>query len=154
IVRAVLGDTVPELDEAMARVLDPPGALPPLFRDEARAIHEDDIGSHVLAGRAAALVVAGAPPERVAALRPARARVVNAAPAAVKPARDVPGQVARAHEAILRVAAREEGAVIAEALTAAGDAVCPAGTLSAGRIVIAADPWVEWDDTVPPPLEP
>ncbi|HKA90618.1 MAG TPA: NUDIX hydrolase [Haliangiales bacterium] len=164
IVRAALGETVPELDEALARVWHPAEALPPLFRDEARAIHRDATTPTVaLAARASAMVLAGAPPERVAALRPARARIVNAARAAARTAtaRDVPGELMRADAGMRRfvdVELRRAGAdapsvVFAEAVTPAGDAVLRASP-PPGRLWIAADPWTEWDDEVPPPLEP
>ncbi len=164
IVRAALGETVPELDEALARVWHPPEALPPLFREEARAIHRDATTPSVaLAARAAAMVLAGAPPERVAALRPARARIVNAARAAARTpsARDVPGELMRAEAGLRRFVdaeLRRAGAdaphvVYAETVTAAGDAVLRAPPPS-GRVWIAADPWTEWEDDVPPPLEP
>lgn len=97
---ASVGETVPELDEALARVWDPPGALPPPWRAEARAIAEDRAhGAAELARRAVALVLAGAPAERVAALRPTMASVVNAARAAARPGRDVVAELAAAHEA-------------------------------------------------------
>ena len=78
---AAAGETVPELDEALARVWDPPAALPPPFRPDARALFDDRTsGAAELARRAVALVHAGAPAERVAALRP-HSTVNGAAPA-------------------------------------------------------------------------
>jgi len=158
-----LGETVPELDEALARVWDPPGALPPQFRAEARALSASGDLSRDLARRAAALVAAGAPPERVAALRPARARVVLAARAAARnaTARDVPGELMRAEAGMRRFAeseARRAGGdaphvAFAETILPTGDAVLRAAP-PPGRLWIAADPWTEWDDDVPPPLEP
>jgi ADP-ribose pyrophosphatase YjhB (NUDIX family) len=161
IVRAALGETVPELDEALARVWDPPEALPPVFREEARAIHRDATTSSAeLGGRAAAMVVAGAPPERVAALRPGRARIVNAARAATRSGRDVPGELLRAQSALERVVdgeRRRTGGSVeivhAEALTRGGVAVCPVGTGGRGPLWVAVDSWAEWEDDVPPPLE-
>jgi ADP-ribose pyrophosphatase YjhB (NUDIX family) len=106
VMAAAVGETVPELDEALARVWDPPEQLPPPYRAEARAIRVDRLSStRELAARAALLVLGAAPPERVAALRPALARVVNAARAAARPGRDV------AHE--LELAARAEARAVA-----------------------------------------
>jgi ADP-ribose pyrophosphatase YjhB (NUDIX family) len=164
IVRAALGETVPELDEALARVWYPPEALPPLFRAEARAIHLDQATPSVtLAARAAAMVLAGAPPERVAALRPARARIVNAARAAARTstARDVPGELMRAEAGLRRfvdvelrrAGADAPGVVYAETVMPAGDAILRVAP-PPGRLWVAADPWTDWDDEVPPPLEP
>jgi hypothetical protein len=84
IVLSVTGETaVAALDELLARVWDPPAALPLPFRDEARALSLDRTSSSSeLAIRAAALVSGGAPAERVAALRPSLAVLVNAARAA------------------------------------------------------------------------
>jgi ADP-ribose pyrophosphatase YjhB (NUDIX family) len=162
IVRAAVGETVPELDEALARVWDPPTALPPLFRDEALAIHTEMTPSSALAARAAAMVLAGAPPERVAALRPARARIVQAARAAARTAtaRDVPGELMRAEAGMRRFVdteLRRAGAeaphvAFAETLLPTGDALLSAAP-PPGRLWVAADPWTEWDDDVPPPLE-
>lgn len=99
IVLCAVGDTVPELDEALARVWDPPAALPPHYREEARALVADrQSGAAELALRAAALVMRGAPAERVAALRPSMASVVNAARAAAQPGRDVGAELGRARE--------------------------------------------------------
>ncbi|MBI4510995.1 MAG: NUDIX domain-containing protein [Deltaproteobacteria bacterium] len=120
-------ETVPELDEALARVWDPPSALPPQYRGEARAIFEDRTsGATELARRAAALVSAGAPPERVAALRPTMAAVVNAARAAAQPGRDVASEIA---SSTLRAAA------VARAWLKAGMRV---GTFSRSSTVLAA----------------
>ena len=132
-----------------------------MFREEARAIHRDATTSSAeLGGRAAAMVVAGAPPERVAALRPGRARIVNAARAATRSGRDVPGELLRAQAALERVVdgeRRRTGGSVeivhAEALTRGGAAVCPAGTGRRAPLWVAVDSWAEWEDDVPPPLE-
>ena len=192
VVASVQQETVPDLDEALARVLDPPAALPSIFRAEAHAIFADRRADSLeLAGRAAALVMAGAPPERVAALRPARARFVHAARAAIDPERDVVGELTRAAFAAARFAhaALDSGRAAAfgpiagvpvsaaadirfdhidqlllgvEALTAAGDAIAPAGALALARaahatrvrVTVVADAHAGWADTIPPPLEP
>src|SRR5262249_60685902 len=71
VMASAVGETIPELDEALARVWDPPAQLPSLYRAEARAIFSERPGNaRSLALRAAALVAASAPSERVAALRP------------------------------------------------------------------------------------
>jgi hypothetical protein len=163
IVATALGKTLPELDEALARVLDPPAALPPHVRAEARALHGLAAPGRELARRALAIVAAGAPPERVAALRPALARVVNAARAAPTASRDVAGELLAATRAEARaVAAVTEGAravavhgdvpfdgpavpveradllvIGAEAVLPHGDVVAPAGALAAVRIAAA-----------------
>ena len=94
---AASGETVPELDETLARVWDPPAALPPQYRPEARAIFDDRLsGATELAKRAAVLVWAGAPAERVAALRPTMASLVNAARAAGRTDRNVLVELAQA----------------------------------------------------------
>src|SRR5262249_3392563 len=86
IMAAAVGETVPELDEALARVWDPPEQLPPPYRAEARAIRDDRLTpARELAARAAALVARAAPPEPGAALRPSLARLLDAAPAAAPP---------------------------------------------------------------------
>ena len=160
IMSSATGETIPELDEALARVWDAPGALPPIYRDEARAIQLDrHSGTRSLAARAAALVAASAPPERVAALRPGLARVVNAARAAVRPDRDVAHELLAAGRAEARAVASTIGAgtrvgtvgpvplppdarlvpiadadlvlIAAEAVTTRGDVVAHAGALAA-----------------------
>jgi ADP-ribose pyrophosphatase YjhB (NUDIX family) len=167
ILAAALGETVPELDEALARVWDRAGALPPQFRAEARAILASPAPARELAARAAALVAGGAPPERVAALRPELARVVNAARAAASPERDVAHELGLAARAAARaVAAALErarrpvavGAVpndvpaaeigtlggadllllAAEALLPRGDVVAPAGAVALARAAAVA----------------
>jgi hypothetical protein len=90
ILLAAIGETTGELDEILARVWDPPAQLPPIFRDEARAIAAaDPSAAGELALRGAALVRAGAPAERVAALQPVLAAFVNAVRVAAVPGRDV-----------------------------------------------------------------
>jgi len=184
IMASATGETIPELDEALARVWDPPAALPPLYRDEARAIHADRQSSaRALAVRAAALVAASAPPERVAALRPALARLVNAARAAARPGRDVPHELdlaARAEaRAVASVAAGRRVAAIgpaplpedatrvpvesadltvvaAEAVLPRGDVVAHAGAVAAAEkrpVIVCTDAWAAWPDDLPPPLE-
>lgn len=166
IAATALGETLPELDEALARVLDPAGALPPPFRAEAHAVQSLRIPSRELARRAIAMVVGGAPPERVAALRPALARVVNAARAATAPARDVSAELAaagRAEERALAAVVESVPQVVtiaAEAVLPHGDVVAEAGqgarareAIARGQPVIAhADAWAAWNDDVPPPL--
>jgi hypothetical protein len=162
ILRGALGETVPELDEALARVLDPPAALPPPFRDEARLLHTLEAPSRALARRAVAIVAGGAPPERVAALRPALARVVNAARAAGRPSRDVAHELelaARAEQRAVLSAIEGAGTVAAlgavpveptappataallvigvEAVLPRGDVVAPAGAAAAARAALA-----------------
>jgi 8-oxo-dGTP pyrophosphatase MutT (NUDIX family) len=166
IVASASGETIPELDEALARVWDPPSALPPPFRGHARAIAGDRAASsRELAVRGVALVAGGAPPERVAALRPALARYVNAARAAVRPARDVVDELHRAERVLQRdlgaeIPAGARVAVVgdvpaataatvdpgsadlllvgAETVTELRDAVAPAGALAAARAADAA----------------
>jgi 8-oxo-dGTP pyrophosphatase MutT (NUDIX family) len=130
IMAAAVGETVPELDEALARVWDPPEQLPPPYRAEARAIREDRLSSaRELAGRAAALVGRAAPPERVAALRPALARLVNAARAAARPGRDV----VRDLELAARAEARAVASVASEGarIGAVGAVPLPADRVAA-----------------------
>src|SRR5260221_162162 len=88
-----------------------------LVRRSARALPPSCAGPRALAADheyrfdpfvagAFAWVAGGAPPERVAAVRPCRARLVNAARAAVRPSRDVLDEMHRA----ARAAARDLGA--------------------------------------------
>jgi hypothetical protein len=162
ILRTALGETIPDLDEALARVLDPPAALPPPYREEARLVHTLDLPSRALAARAVAIVAGGAPPERVAALRPALARVVNAARAAGRPSRDVAHELTLAARAEQRAvlsaidgalavatlgavpvpatAAPDDAALLlvgAEAVLARGDIVAPRGTSAAARAALS-----------------
>jgi 8-oxo-dGTP pyrophosphatase MutT (NUDIX family) len=133
ILATALGESIPELDEALARVWDPPAALPVLYRAEARALHEDrHSSSRELAGRAAMLVAACAPAERVAALRPGRARVVSAARAAARSDRDVPAELVAAAWA-------EERAVSAVVAGVARLATVGAVPLPAGRAAVPVD---------------
>jgi ADP-ribose pyrophosphatase YjhB (NUDIX family) len=175
IMASATGETIPELDEALARVLDAPSALPPIYRDEARAIHVDrSSGARALAARAAALVAASAPPERVAALRPGLARLVNAARAAVRPDRDVAHELIAAGRAEARAVASTIGAgmrvgavgpvplpidarlvpvsdadlvlLAAEAVTMRGDVTAHAGALAAVSAVAGRVPIIASTD--------
>ncbi len=175
VLASALGETVPELDEALARVWDPPAALPPQFRAEAGAVRVARAGSRELALRAVAMVAGGAPPERVAALRPELARFVNAARAAVSPERPVAAELAAAARAEARaVASVVEGAarpggvgplpevpgrvllppardldlliLAAEAVLPRGDIVAHAGALAAARALPPGVPVVASTD--------
>lgn len=177
IILCATNQATPELDEAWARVGDRIAALPPQFRDEARAIAADDDSDTVeLAIRGAALVVSGAPPERVAALRPFSAMYANGVRASARASRDVPAELREAFAALCgRVAdavGRRRAAVVARGSTLRrnvedpeiavilADAVLQDGTTTAPadipdvpRVIVSDPHWDAWPDTIPPPLD-
>jgi len=79
----VAGETVPQLHDTLARVLDPPGLVAngqgPLHRRALELFNNTEHGAAELAVQAASLVVDGADPEAVACLRPTMVALVNAA---------------------------------------------------------------------------